>query len=122
MIVLEDAIRRNPSGAKAHYYLGNLYYDKRRYEDAIRVWRRSIELDDTFSIPLRNLGIAEFNVIHDARAADRMYERAFQANRNDARLLYEWDQLKKTRRRSLRRKNGCNHWSNDRSCRPTETI
>ena len=95
MLVLEDSIRRNPSGAKAHYYLGNLYYDKRRYEDAIRVWRRSVELDDSFSIPLRNLGIAEFNVLHDAAAADRMYERAFQANRNDARLLYEWDQLKK---------------------------
>jgi tetratricopeptide (TPR) repeat protein len=95
MIVLEDAVRRNPSGAKAHYYLGNLYYDKRRYADAIRSWRRSIELDDSFSIPLRNLGIAEFNVLHDAAAADRMYERAFQANRKDARLLYEWDQLKK---------------------------
>ena len=93
--MLEDAIRRNPSGAKAHYYLGNLYYDKRRYEDAIRAWRRSVELDDSFSIPLRNLGIAEFNVLHDRAAADRMYERAFQANRNDARLLYEWDQLKK---------------------------
>src|SRR3984885_4450853 len=95
MIVLEDAVRRNPSGAKAHYYLGNLYYDKRRYADAIRSWRRSIELDDSFSIPLRNLGIAEFNVLHDAAAADRMYERAFQANRKDAPLLYEWDQLKK---------------------------
>lgn len=95
MIVLEDAVRRNPSGAKAHYYLGNLYYDKRRYADAIRSWRRSIELDDSFSIPLRNLGIAEFNVLHDAVAADRMYERAFQANSEDARLLYEWDQLKK---------------------------
>jgi tetratricopeptide (TPR) repeat protein len=94
MIVLEDAVRRN-SGAKAHYYLGNLYYDKQRYADAIRSWRRSIELDDSFSIPLRNLGIAEFNVLHDASAADRMYERAFEANRKDARLLYEWDQLKK---------------------------
>lgn len=95
MIVLEDAIRRNPMSAKAHYYLGNLYYDKRRHEDAIRVWRRSIELDDTFSIPLRNLGIAEFNVLHDSRAADQMYRRAFAANQSDARLLYEWDQLRK---------------------------
>src|ERR1017187_5259599 len=98
MIVLEDAIRRNPSGARAYYYLGNLFYDKRRYEHAIRAWRRSIELDDTFSIPLRNVGIAEFNVMHNPAAADRMYERAFQANRKDARLLYEWDQLKKRAR------------------------
>jgi tetratricopeptide (TPR) repeat protein len=95
MIVLQDAIERNPTAAKAHSYLGNLYYDKRRYEDAIRAWRHSIELDDTFSVPLRNLGIAEFNVLHDATASSQMYERAFRANPKDARVLYEWDQLKK---------------------------
>ena len=95
MIVLEDAVRRNPSGARAHYYLGNLYYDKLRYEDAITSWRRSVELDGSFSIPWRNLGIAEFNILHDPQAADRMYARAFAANGDDARVLYEWDQLKK---------------------------
>jgi tetratricopeptide (TPR) repeat protein len=95
MIVLEDAVRRNSSGAKAHYYLGNLYYDKRRYADAISCWRRSVELDGDFSVPWRNLGIAEFNVLHDAQAADRMYACAFDVNRDDARVLYEWDQLKK---------------------------
>jgi len=95
MIVLEDAIRREPSSAKALYYLGNLYYDKRRYEDAIRCWRRSIELDGAFSIPWRNLGIAEFNILHNPQAAESMYARAFDANRRDARVLYEWDQLKK---------------------------
>ncbi len=95
MIVLEDAIHRNSMSAKAHYYLGNLYYDKRRYEDAIRCWRRSVELDGAFSIPWRNLGIAEFNILHNPEAADMMYERAFAVNRTDARVLYEWDQLKK---------------------------
>ena len=95
MIVLEDAVKRKPLAAKAQYYLGNLYYDKRRYEDAIRSWRWSVELDATFSIPWRNLGIAEFNVLHDPVAADRMYARAFSANGADARVLYEWDQLKK---------------------------
>ena len=98
MIVLEDVVARNPSTSKAHYYLGNLYYDKRRYKDAIRCWRRSVELDSAFSIPWRNLGIAEFNVLHDPEAADRMYERAFAANCKDARLLHEWDQLKKRAR------------------------
>jgi tetratricopeptide (TPR) repeat protein len=95
MIVLEDTIRRNPSCARANYYLGNLFYDKRRYDDAIRCWRRSVELDETFSIPWRNLGIAEFNVQHNPQAANEMYMRAFSANPNDARLLYEWDQLTK---------------------------
>lgn len=95
MIVLEDAVRRNPSSSKALYYLGNLYYDKRRYEEAIDCWRRSVDLDSEFSIPWRNLGIAEFNVLHDPEAAGRMYARAFAVNPQDARLLYEWDQLKK---------------------------
>jgi tetratricopeptide (TPR) repeat protein len=98
MIVLEDVIAWNPSAAKAHYYLGNLYYDKRRYHDAIRCWRSSVAIDRAFSIPWRNLGIAEFNVLRDPESADRMYQRAFAANGEDARLLYEWDQLKKRSR------------------------
>lgn len=95
MIVLEDTIARCPEAARAHYYLGNLYYDKRRYEDAIRCWRVSVELDPNYSVPWRNLGLAEFNILHNPAAADRMYAHAFAANPHDARLLYEWDQLKK---------------------------
>ena len=95
MIVLEKTIQREPHSAKAHYYLGNLYYDKLRYQEAIANWRRSTELDDSFSIPLRNLGIAEFNVLQNPAGAAQMYERAFAANPRDARVLHEWDQLKK---------------------------
>jgi tetratricopeptide (TPR) repeat protein len=95
MLVLQNCLRRHPSSAKAAYYLGNLYYDKRRYDDAIRCWRQSLALDSQFSIPLRNLGIAEFNVLHDSEAADRMYALAFKAKPDDARVLYEWDQLRK---------------------------
>jgi tetratricopeptide (TPR) repeat protein len=94
MIVLQSAIAGNPSAARAHYYLGNLYYDKRRYQEVIHCWRRATDLDESFSIPWRNLGIAEFNILHDVNAADRMYARAFAADAADARLLYEWDQLK----------------------------
>jgi tetratricopeptide (TPR) repeat protein len=95
MIVLEDTIARCPESARAHYYLGNLYYDKQRYEHAIGSWRRSVELDPNYSVPWRNLGLGEFNILHDPAAADRMYAHAFAANPHDARLLYEWDQLKK---------------------------
>ena len=95
MIVLEDCLRRRPQSARACYYLGNLYYDKRRYEDAIGCWRRATELDAAFSIPFRNLGIAEFNILHNPQTANRMYASAFNANREDARVLFEWDQLQK---------------------------
>lgn len=98
MLVLEDVLARRPRSARASYYLGNLYYDKRRYPEAICCWRNSVELEPGFSIPWRNLGLAEYNILHDAAAADRMYARAFAANPGDARLLYEWDQLKKRAR------------------------
>ena len=95
MIVLQAALAQNPSDSRAHYYLGNLFYDKKRYEEAIREWETSVEISPSFAIPWRNLGIAYFNVRKDADAALAAYEKAFEANPADARLLYEADQLRK---------------------------
>ena len=95
MRALEDALNRNPLDAKGAYYLGNLYYDKKRYEDAISLWEKSVALDAGFSIPWRNLGIAYFNIHHSAERALDAYERALLANPGDARLVYELDQLRK---------------------------
>jgi len=41
------------------YYLGNLLYDRRRYEDAIDLWRQAAQLDPSFPTVHRNLGLAE---------------------------------------------------------------
>ena len=46
--VLESAMRANPRDARAPYYLGNLLYDRRRHEEAIRLWERSAKLDPEF--------------------------------------------------------------------------
>ncbi len=40
----------DPNDARAPYYLGNLFYARRRHEDAIAVWERAAQLDPTFSI------------------------------------------------------------------------
>jgi len=93
MLVLQEAIRANARDAKAHYYLGNLLYDKRRREEAIQHWERSCQIDASFAIPWRNLGIAWHNVRGNAERALDCYEKAFQADTTDARLLYELDQL-----------------------------
>ena len=93
MLVLQEAIQANGRDAKAHYYLGNLLYDKRRREVAIHHWERSCQIDASFAIPWRNLGIAWHNVRGNAERALDCYEKAFRANPTDARLLYELDQL-----------------------------
>lgn len=95
MVVLERAIERQPKDARANYYLGNLYYDRRRYDNAIACWRASVAEDSSYSIPWRNLGIAEFNVRNNPKGALEAYHKAIKANPHDARLLYEIDQLKK---------------------------
>jgi tetratricopeptide (TPR) repeat protein len=93
MLALQEAIRSNVRDAKAHYYLGNLLYDKHRREEAIQHWERSCQIDASFAIPWRNLGIAWHNVRGNAERALECYEKAFRADPSDARLLYELDQL-----------------------------
>jgi tetratricopeptide (TPR) repeat protein len=91
--ILEAAMRANPADARAPYYLGNLLYDRRRHEEAIRLWERSAKSDRNFSIVWRNLGIGYFNIRQQPDKARAAYDKAFRANPGDARLLYERDQL-----------------------------
>ena len=46
--VLEWATEANPGDARAPYYLGNLLYDRKRYEEALLLWERSAALDGEF--------------------------------------------------------------------------
>jgi len=98
--VLTFALKRNPADAKAPYYLGNLWYDKRQYAEAIQLWELSAERDGTFATVFRNLGIAYFNKKHDADQALAAFEKAFALDRTDARILMELDQLYKRLNRS----------------------
>jgi tetratricopeptide (TPR) repeat protein len=93
MLVLQAAITFDPSDARAHYYLGNLLYDRRRHHEAIVHWERAAEVDRTFPTVWRNLGIGRFNVAGDVEKARSAFEKAFQAGPTDARVLYERDQL-----------------------------
>lgn len=93
LLILQNALAANPADARCAYYLGNLLYDRRRHREAISLWEQSVRLDPSFSVVCRNLGIAYFNVLHDPDAAFSAFEKALQANPNDARLLYERDQL-----------------------------
>ncbi|WP_256013696.1 DUF5107 domain-containing protein [Desertivirga xinjiangensis] len=89
------ALDVNENDAMALYYLGNLFYDKRQYDDAIKYWERSVDLNPLFPTSVRNLGIAYFNKRNDAEAALSCFEKAFDLDRTDARVLMELDQLYK---------------------------
>ncbi|HXP06889.1 MAG TPA: tetratricopeptide repeat protein, partial [Acidobacteriaceae bacterium] len=90
MKLLEDT-----PDARGLYYLGNLYYDKKRYEEAISLWEKSVAIDHGFSIPWRNLGIAYFNIRRNHEQALDAYQRALVESPQDARVFYELDQLRK---------------------------
>lgn len=80
---------------KALYLLGNIWYDKRQYPEAIHAWQRSKELDGQFPTVLRNLALAYFNKLDRREEAVRLLEQAFALDVTDARVLMELDQLYK---------------------------
>ncbi|MCU0958897.1 MAG: DUF5107 domain-containing protein [Pirellulaceae bacterium] len=93
--VLAEAARCAPQDARAPYYLGNLWYHHRQYELAIRCWEQACSADPDFATVWRNLGLAYYNVRRDGSRAWEAFARAFALNPDDARVLYELDQLAK---------------------------
>ena len=102
VLALETAKKQNPKGAKAPYYLGCLYYDKRQYDLAVENWELSAKLDPSFPTVWRNLALARFNKNLPSapskereRVAVEYMERAFHLDETDSRILMELDQLYK---------------------------
>ncbi len=88
--VLRRAAEANPEDARAPYYLGNLLYDLQPQE-AVRAWERARQLDDSFAMVHRNLGLAYFRVEHDLDKALAALEAASALQPDNPRFLYELD-------------------------------
>lgn len=95
ILALESAQKVNPSDSKAPYYLGNLWYDKRQYTDAITCWEKSVEINNSFPTVFRNLSLAYFNKSNQEEKALDYLEKAFFLDTTDSRILMELDQLYK---------------------------
>ncbi len=102
MIALQAAIAVTPEDGMAHYYLANLFYDKRQHSLAISHWQQAAKLVPQFATIFRNLGLAYFNNLNDAEKALAAYEKAFELNSTDGRVLFEYDQLRKKLNHPLR--------------------
>jgi tetratricopeptide (TPR) repeat protein len=92
---LESVVSIQPKAAKANYHLGNFWYDRRQYSEAIVHWENSRELDDQFPTVHRNLALAYFNKKDDRVQALSALEVAFKLDTSDARIFMELDQLYK---------------------------
>lgn len=94
-LALRSALRADPDDAMAAYYLGNYYYDRKRWADATELWERTRQLRPGFPTARRNLALSYYNKGGDAAGALRELEAAFRADESDARVFFEWDQLRK---------------------------
>ena len=100
MLVLQTAIERSADCAMATYYLGCLYYDKKRYEDAIACWQKTTTLRPDFPTAWRNLALAYYNKRREPQKALAALEKAFSLDVTDGRVLMELDQLYKKLKKS----------------------
>lgn len=90
--VLQKAVAAG--GAYAAYYLGNLFYDKGRWQEAVMLWENCAE---RIKLPTvyRNLSLAYYNRQHEGEKALKAMEKAFGLDMTDARVFFELDQLYK---------------------------
>ncbi len=93
--VLHYAINKNTKDDKACYYLGNLMYDRKQYDQAFELFLRATEINVNFATAHRNLALIYFNKKLDKEQARLRMEQAFRLDTTDARILLELDQLYK---------------------------
>lgn len=93
IVILQWAIAQDARDARAAYYLGNLFYDRKRHRDAAMLWEKSARLEPDHATVWRNLGIAYYNHLGKPDRARRFYDKAIRLSPDDARLLFERDLL-----------------------------
>ncbi|MBQ9525529.1 MAG: DUF5107 domain-containing protein [Bacteroidaceae bacterium] len=99
ILALQRVIDLDKKDAQAPYLLGCLFYDKRQYDEAIRLWEQSAEINPRFPTVWRNLALAAYNKQNERQKAVAFMERAFHLDESDSRILMELDQLYKVMQR-----------------------
>ena len=95
IVVLQEAAFRNKMDSRAPYYLGNIFYDKRQWDEAKSWWEMSAERDAFFPTVWRNLALGYCNKEGNINKAKEYMNKAFLLDDNDSRVFMELDQLRK---------------------------
>ena len=90
--VYKTALKYYSSDSRAHYYLGNLLYD-RQPEAAITHWEKAVFFDPSLAIAYRNLGWGYNHQNNDLKKSIKHYELAIKQNNTDPKYFYELDVL-----------------------------
>ena len=94
MLILQYAVSLLSKAPKAHYYLGELLYDKKQYDSAISHWQVAVWEQPDLASAHRNLSIAHFNHGDRNLAAGEIAE-ACKIEPDNSRFLLEQEQLLK---------------------------
>ncbi len=93
ILILKSAIETLEQAPFAHHYLGDLYYDKKQYKQAVCHWEKSLEENPAYAMTYRNLAIAYYNKEKNAAKALDFMKKAFELEPGYSRFLMEYDQL-----------------------------
>jgi tetratricopeptide (TPR) repeat protein len=93
IIALQDAIAEDPEDDRAKYYLGNFYYARQRYEEAMQLWEDALEGLNSFDVIHRNLGLAYWQQKDDLVKATQFFENALELNPENQDLYLHLDDL-----------------------------
>ena len=100
-LILEYAVSLLPAAPKAHYFLGELLYDKKQYDAAIGHWQAAIREMPGLAPAHRNLSIAYYN--HgDKNLATGEIAEACKLEPGNSRFLLEQEQLLKRLERPVK--------------------
>ena len=94
-LVLEWVLQIDPQNTVAAFGLGNYYFNLKRHQEAIRVWKGAVAAHSNYATLYRNLGIAYWNTFEDGEKARQSFLKAVELAPNDMRIRYEFDQLRK---------------------------
>lgn len=93
ILILEGVIAALHKAPNAHYYLGCLLYDKRRYEGAAAHWELALLQNPEFAMASRNLAIYYYNKEQNLPKALDFMKKAFALESTYPRFLLEYNQL-----------------------------
>ena len=96
VIALQKAIESNPDDLHAKYFLGNFYYSRQRYDEAMQLWEQALAGLDTFDILYRNLGLAYWQYKGDLPKAIEFFEAGLAINPDNQDLYLHLDDLYKS--------------------------